>query len=124
VDGALSHGVEFDVLGLSCYQRWQGPPAGWKANFEDLAARYPKLKFVMAEVDAQAVEANHIMWGLPEGRGIGTFIWEPTANNAGQALFDNKGAVIAEKMAGYDAVKKEAATRPAGGAASPRGNQP
>lgn len=124
VDGALSHGVAFDVLGLSCYQRWQGPPAGWKANFEDLAARYPKLKFVMAEVDAQAVEANHIMWALPEGRGMGTFIWEPTANNAGQALFDNKGAVIAEKMAGYDEVKKEAATRPSGGAASPRGNQP
>jgi arabinogalactan endo-1,4-beta-galactosidase len=87
VDNAIAQGVEFDVLGLSCYERWQGPPAGWKANFEDLAQRYPKLKFVMAEVDAQAVQANDIMMGLPDKRGLGTFIWEPTADNAGQALF-------------------------------------
>ena len=88
VDGAMGQGVEFDVLGLSCYQRWQGPPERWKANFEDLAGRYPKLKFVMAEVDAQAMPANEIMKGLPEGRGLGTFIWEPEANNAGQGLFE------------------------------------
>jgi arabinogalactan endo-1,4-beta-galactosidase len=104
VDAALAQGVEFDVLGLSCYQRWQGPLTGWKANFEDLAARYPKLKFVMAEVDAQAVQANDIMRSLPAGRGLGTFIWEPTANNANQALFDNRGALIPAKMAQYDEV--------------------
>lgn len=87
VDNAIAQGVEFDVLGLSCYERWQGPAAGWKANFEDLAQRYPKLKFVIAEVDAQAVQANDIMMALPDKRGLGTFIWEPTADNAGQALF-------------------------------------
>ena len=58
----------------------------------------------MAEVDAQAVQANDIMLGLPNGSGLGTFIWEPTANNAGQALFDSRGAVIPEKMAAYDKV--------------------
>jgi arabinogalactan endo-1,4-beta-galactosidase len=104
VDAALAQGVQFDVLGLSCYQRWQGPPAGWKTNFEDLAVRYPKLKFVMAEVDAQAVQANDIMRGLPAGRGLGTFIWEPTANNANQALFDTRGAVLPAKMQQYDEV--------------------
>ncbi len=129
IDNATAQGVQFDVLGISCYQQWQGPPAGWKANFEDLAQRYPKLKFVMAEVDAQAVQANDIMMSLPDHRGLGTFIWEPTANNAQQGLFEQpagrgfgrgRGAaatsapasapgprvvnVIPEKMAQYDQV--------------------
>jgi arabinogalactan endo-1,4-beta-galactosidase len=104
VDAALAQGVQFDVLGLSCYSRWQGPPAAWKANFEDLAARYPKLKFVMAEVDAQAVEANDIMKGLPREQGLGTFIWEPTASNANQQLFDDRGAVLPARMSAYDRV--------------------
>jgi arabinogalactan endo-1,4-beta-galactosidase len=104
VDAALGQGVAFDVLGLSCYSRWQGPPAAWKANFEDLAARYPKLMFVIAEVDAQALEANDIMKGLPVGRGLGTFIWEPEASNANQQLFDNRGVVIPDRMAVYDQV--------------------
>ncbi|HEY4329889.1 MAG TPA: glycosyl hydrolase 53 family protein [Phycisphaerae bacterium] len=91
VDGALGQGVEFDVLGLSCYSKWHGPPSGWKANFEDLSKRYPKIGFVMAEVDNQATEANDIMMGLPDRRGLGTFIWEPEANNANQALFVQGG---------------------------------
>jgi arabinogalactan endo-1,4-beta-galactosidase len=113
LDNALAQGIQVDVFGESCYQRWQGAPEGWKANFEDLAKRYPKLKFVMAEVDAQALLANEIMLGLPNHQGLGTFIWEPTANNAGQALFDNQGNVIPEKMAQYDEVmKKYGPTKP------------
>jgi len=113
VDAALGQGLEFDVLGLSCYSKWHGPPAGWKANFEDLAARYPKLQLVMAEVDAQAAEANDIMMALPEQRGLGTFIWEPEANNANQALFVQGGgrgrgaatvAVDGARMGAYDKV--------------------
>jgi arabinogalactan endo-1,4-beta-galactosidase len=87
VDAALAQGLQFDVLGLSCYARWHGPPEGWKANFEDLAKRYPQLRLVMAEVDAQAEVANDIMKGLPGERGLGTFIWEPEADNANQTLF-------------------------------------
>jgi arabinogalactan endo-1,4-beta-galactosidase len=107
LEKAFDQGLEFDLFGLSCYGRWQGPSEGWKANFTDLARRYPKLKFVIAEVDAQALPANEIMLSLPNGQGLGTFIWEPTANNAGQALFDNRGAVIPEKMAAYDEVMKK-----------------
>lgn len=107
LEQAYAQGLQFDVFGLSCYSRWHGPPEGWKANFEDLAKRHPNQKFVMAEVDAQAVVSNEIMLGLPNSRGIGTFIWEPTANNANQALFDNRGAVIPEKMAAYDEVMKK-----------------
>ncbi|HEX5109176.1 MAG TPA: glycosyl hydrolase 53 family protein [Vicinamibacterales bacterium] len=102
VDAALGQRVAFDVLGQSCYTRWQGQPAGWKANFDDLAARYPTLSFVVAEVGFEVKEAMEVMRSLPDGRGLGTFVWEPTSNLNGQSLFDGSGAVIPEKMAVYD----------------------
>ena len=107
VDNALSHGVTFDILGESCYTRYQGPPAKWKTNFDDLAARYPNLKFLVAEVGFETIEANEIMHSLPDHRGLGTFIWEPTLGMNRQQLFDNHGAVIPDKMGLYDQVVKE-----------------
>lgn len=107
VDNALAHGVAFDILGESCYTRWQGPPAGWQANFADLVTRYPKLSFIIAEVAYETTEANDIMHNLPDHRGLGTFIWEPTQNGNQQGLFDRNGAVIPEKMALYDKVVKD-----------------
>lgn len=104
LDAALAQGVQFDVLGESCYTRWQGTAAGWKANFEDLAVRYPNVSFVIAEVGSETREASDILKGLPDRRGMGTFIWEPTSNLNGQALFDSTGAVLPEKMAVYDAL--------------------
>ena len=102
VDAALAHGVSFDILGESCYTKFQGPPAGWKANFDDLAARYPKLNFLIAEVAYETVEANQIMRSLPDHRGLGTFIWEPTQRGNQQQLFNDTGAVLPEKMSPYD----------------------
>jgi arabinogalactan endo-1,4-beta-galactosidase len=104
VDAALAQGVKFDILGQSCYTRWHGQPPSWKANFDDIVMRYPQLAFVIAEVGAEAKETNAIMRSLPDNRGLGTFVWEPTSNLNGQALFDNNGAVIREKMAVYDAL--------------------
>jgi arabinogalactan endo-1,4-beta-galactosidase len=112
VDAALEHGVSFDILGESCYTRYQGPPAGWKANFDDLAARYPKLSFIVAEVAYETAESNEIMHHLPDHRGLGTFIWEPTQGGNRQQLFDNTGEVIPEKMALYDKVVKDYGVRP------------
>jgi len=106
VDAALGQGVSFDVLGQSCYTRWQGPAAGWKANFDDLASRYPALSFAVAEVGFEARETMEVMRSLPDGRGVGTFVWEPTSNLNGQSLFDSSGAVIPEKMAVYDELTK------------------
>jgi arabinogalactan endo-1,4-beta-galactosidase len=102
VDAALAQGVQFDILGESCYTRWQGPPSGWKANFDDLVMRYPNLLFVIAEVGSETKGSLEIMRSLPSRKGLGTFIWEPTSNGNGQALFDTTGAVIPEKMAAYD----------------------
>ena len=106
VDAALAHGVAFDILGESCYTRFQGAPAEWKANFDDLAARYPNLSFLVAEVGYETAESNTIMRDLPGHRGLGTFIWEPTERGNQQQLFDNTGAVIPEKMAPYDKLFK------------------
>jgi arabinogalactan endo-1,4-beta-galactosidase len=105
IDAALAQNIQFDILGESTYTRWQGPPAGWKANFDDLVVRYPKLQFLIAEVAFETKEAIEIMGSLPDHRGLGTFVWEPTLNGNGQALFDTTGAVIPEKMSVYDQVK-------------------
>jgi arabinogalactan endo-1,4-beta-galactosidase len=112
VDAALAHGVSFDILGESCYTRFQGPPVKWKANFDDLAARYPKLSFIIAEVAYETTQSNEIMHNLPNHRGLGTFIWEPTQRGNRQQLFDNTGAVIPEKMALYDKVVKDYRVHP------------
>ncbi len=112
VDAALAHGVSFDILGESCYTRYQGPPASWKANFDDLAARYPKLSFIVAEVAYEIPESNEIMRALPDHRGLGAFVWEPTQSGNRQQLFDFNGAVIPEKMAQYDKVVKDYQVRP------------
>jgi arabinogalactan endo-1,4-beta-galactosidase len=115
VDNALAQGVAFDILGESCYTRYQGQPATWKANFDDLVARYPKLKFVIAEVAYETKDANDIMQSLPDHKGLGTFIWEPTQNGNQQSLFlvggrgRGAGGVMAvdeNKMAPYDDLKK------------------
>ncbi len=127
VDSALSRGVQFDVLGESCYTDFQGQPEKWKANFDDLAARYPNLHFVCAEIADQVRPANDIMRALPDHRGLGTFIWEPTQNGNRQGLFTSMmrnrrgattaqaaaapttrpGAVIPEKMGVYDKLVKD-----------------
>ncbi|MEJ2649721.1 MAG: glycosyl hydrolase 53 family protein, partial [Sedimentisphaerales bacterium] len=107
VDAALENGVEFDVLAQSCYTRWQGQPSNWKANFEDLVTRYPKLRFLIAEMAVEVQETSEIMLNLPDKKGMGTIIWEPTANNNRQALFNNRGEVIPERIALYDEVLKE-----------------
>jgi arabinogalactan endo-1,4-beta-galactosidase len=104
IESALAHDVPFEILGLSCYRRWHGPPSVWKENLDDLANRFPELSFLIVEIGAEIFETNQIMFELPDQRGLGTFIWEPTSNLNGQALFDRDGAVIPERMRLYDEV--------------------
>jgi arabinogalactan endo-1,4-beta-galactosidase len=77
VDNAIKQGVVFDILGESCYTTWQGPPSGWQSNFTDLVTRYPDYSFIIAEYSQEKRAANDVMFNLPDGRGLGTFIWEP-----------------------------------------------
>lgn len=98
VDAARARDVDFDILGLSCYTAYQGQPSVWKNTFEDLAGRYPDLKFVIAEYNPERAQANRIMKALPDGRGLGTFFWEPTrSGDWGEAMFTFQGGVAVAK---------------------------
>ena len=89
VDKAAANGVVFDILGESCYTKWQGQPSGWESNFADLVKRYPKLSFIIAEYSWEKRAANDVMVGLPDRRGLGTFIWEPLQYE--EAFFTQSG---------------------------------
>ena len=90
LDKALARGVEFDVLGQSYYPKWHGTLQDLKANLTDLAERYRRPIIVVEYSVPNLREINDIVRGLPNGKGLGTFIWEPTKWE-GSALFDVKG---------------------------------
>jgi arabinogalactan endo-1,4-beta-galactosidase len=102
VDNALMRDVEFDVLGLSCYVNYQGVPSVWENTFAGLATSYPELKFAIAEYNPERTEANRIMKALPDGRGLGTFFWEPTRDGEwGGSLFGWQGGVATANSADF-----------------------
>jgi arabinogalactan endo-1,4-beta-galactosidase len=102
VDNARSRGVEFDVLGLSCYSAFQGEPSVWQETFETMAGEHPDLKFVIAEYNPNRTEANQIVKNLPNGQGLGTFFWEPTRSGEwGEALFTWEGGTAIAKAAEF-----------------------
>lgn len=109
VNNVRSRGVELDVLGLSCYPVFQGEPAVWKDTFEQLTQNLDDLQFVIAEYNPERTVANQIMADLPDGRGIGTFFWEPTQSGSwGGSLFNRSGSVLqadAEAFAEFDALR-------------------
>jgi arabinogalactan endo-1,4-beta-galactosidase len=89
LDKALAQGVEFDILGQSYYPKWHGTLNDLKANLTDLAGRY-RQDIMVVEYSVPSIrEINDIVHGLPGGKGLGTFIWEPTKWK-GPALFDDK----------------------------------
>jgi arabinogalactan endo-1,4-beta-galactosidase len=118
IDSAMANGVSFDVFGESCYVAYQGPPASWQDTLGALAVRYPDLKFVMAEynadpagqTDSELRQANDIVHGLPNHQGLGTFFWEPTRriNGANQGIFavtGNTYTAIPACIQQYDQMK-------------------
>jgi arabinogalactan endo-1,4-beta-galactosidase len=90
LDKALDQGVEFDTLAQSYYRKWHGTLDDLKANLTDLAGRYKQDIMVVEYTVPNIREINDIVRGLPSGKGLGTFIWEPTKWE-GPALFDVKG---------------------------------
>jgi len=109
VSNAISHGVQFDVLGLSCYTAFEGPPSGWQTTFQTMATEFSTLSFAIAEYNPERTQANQIIHGLPNGRGVGTFLWEPTQAGAwGTSLFTYSGGVFRAQttaFAEYDTIR-------------------
>jgi arabinogalactan endo-1,4-beta-galactosidase len=111
VDNAQARGVDFDVLGLSAYEAFQGPSSAWRATLLGLAERFPALSFAIAEYNPQRRLLNDIMRELPDRRGLGTFFWEPTQSGSwGQAMFTwqgNRASANAADFAEYDRMKAD-----------------
>ncbi|WP_437730223.1 glycosyl hydrolase 53 family protein [Sorangium sp. So ce1335] len=109
VDSAKRRGVAFDVLGLSCYTAFQGEPEVWENTFNTLAETFPDLSFAIAEYNPERTRANQIMRDLPDGRGLGTFFWEPTQSGSwGSSLFTQQGGSYranSDDFAEFDALK-------------------
>ena len=114
LDNVLKRGVEFDVIGESYYPQWHGTADDLKANLADLATRYSQPVIVVEYSVPTIREVNEIVRGLPGGKGIGTFIWEPTGWPHGDnpALFEKDGRakpeleIYRELAAEFSASKK------------------
>jgi arabinogalactan endo-1,4-beta-galactosidase len=87
IDNFVQRGVDFDILGMSCYA--QAQEDDWKTNFDDLAKRYPDKGLLVVEYSARKRYLNDLMFNTPGKKGLGTFIWEPTRHR--EALFDKDG---------------------------------
>jgi arabinogalactan endo-1,4-beta-galactosidase len=118
VNNAMAQSVPFDILGESCYTNFQGDPSTWKANLDSLPAMYPNLSFMIAEYAEDSADlagnsectaegagpcnawrtANDIAFGIPNKKGIGTLIWEPTEYE--ETLFDNQNRALTNDPTG------------------------
>ncbi|HUT11055.1 MAG TPA: glycosyl hydrolase 53 family protein [Thermoguttaceae bacterium] len=85
LDKVLAKEVQFDIIGQSYYPRWHGTLADLKANLTDLAGRYKQTIMVVEYAAPHIQEINDIVHGLPNGKGLGTFFWEPTKGGPGGA---------------------------------------
>jgi beta-galactosidase len=100
LDNMLARGVEFDVIGISYYPRWHGTLEDLSRNLHDLVGRYRKPVNVVEYSDFKRA-VHDIVFGLPEGMGQGTAIWEPLGWRSG--LFDREGNVT-DLIAVYDSL--------------------
>jgi arabinogalactan endo-1,4-beta-galactosidase len=102
VSEALQRDVDFDVLGLSAYEAFQGPASEWRATLTTLATTFPTLRFAIAEYNPERRLLNDIMRELPDGRGLGTFFWEPTQGGSwGEPLFSYQGNQVIANPADF-----------------------
>ena len=88
LDNMKERNVPFDVIGLSYYPKWHGTPADLKYNMADLAKRYPQ-QVMVAEYSQLKREVNDIAFNVPDGKAVGSFIWEPIST--WESIFDRDG---------------------------------
>jgi beta-galactosidase len=103
IDQMLERQVHFDVIGLSYYPRWHGTLDDLRDNLNDLIRRYNK-DVIVVEYSAKKEEVNKIVFGLPDGKGKGTCIWEPIST--WESIFDKDGRAN-DYMKMYDEFSKE-----------------
>ena len=104
LDNMLARGVDFDVIGLSYYPKWHGTLDDLRYNINDLARRYKK-DMVVVEYSSLKAEVNKIAFEVRDGKGKGSFIWEPLST--WEKVFDDKGNAVDAMMSIYDEISKE-----------------
>jgi beta-galactosidase len=103
VDNMIKRGVHFDVIGQSYYPKWHGSLNDLSNNLADLANRYKK-DLIVVEYSQLKEEVNKIAFGLPNGKGKGTCIWEPLST--WESIFDKDGKSN-DLMLLYDDMSKQ-----------------
>lgn len=86
LDYMKKYGAEFDIIGLSYYERWHETYDDLKANLYDLAACY-KVPVCVCEYGANADNIkiiNDIVRSVPKGMGYGTMAWAPSRTLFGE----------------------------------------
>jgi len=111
IQSARDERVDFDILGVSCYTQWHGTPFYWNLHLQMLAERFADIEFIIAEYGPEARRANEIIRDLPDERGLGTFVWEPTQSGTwGPSLFSQSGneyTALTEAFAVYDGIRED-----------------
>ncbi len=103
IDNMVARGVHFDVIGQSYYPKWHGTLADLNSNLNDLVRRYDK-EVIVVEYSQFKDEVNKIAFELPEGKGMGTCIWEPL--NTWEAFFNPDGQSN-DYLKRYDQISKQ-----------------
>jgi arabinogalactan endo-1,4-beta-galactosidase len=103
-DKVISRDVKFDIIGQSYYPEYHGTLEDLEFNLNDLARRYEK-PIILVQYHEPQKEVNDIVHNIPNGMGLGTFIWEPTSPRWG-GLFDREGNTN-ESMKIYPAIHSE-----------------
>ena len=88
LDNMAKRNVPFDVIGLSYYPKWHLTLTDLKNNMADLAKRY-KQQVMVAEYSQLKRAVNDIAFNVPNGKAVGSFIWEPLSTWEG--IFDRGG---------------------------------
>lgn len=123
VEHAIEEDVPFDMYAVSCYVEYQGGPDACSATMNAVIDATPDATFGLVigeyavdDTNSTTIEdsirgTNDAVWELPNGRGAGTFFWEPTRSGAwGQGLFTfggGNGTAVDTYMDFYEKMKTD-----------------
>lgn len=82
-------GLDYDIIGVSYYPQFGGTLDALEKNLGAMVSELDK-DIMVVEYSAQRDAVYRILGALPEGRGLGAFIWEPVNWNdpGAENLFD------------------------------------
>jgi arabinogalactan endo-1,4-beta-galactosidase len=86
IDNLLTNGVQFDIVGLSCYT--EHAANDWKTTIDDIATNYANLGIIAVEYSGQKRYINDLIFNAPGNKGLGSFMWSPMRER--ETIFDHQ----------------------------------